>query len=121
MGELLPVYSLLKLSSRPTSISSVTVAKCVWHDPNQLMIRKDYTFGQIVCIFSCVFRNLIQVFKTNSWDKGTFRIDNIVFWICLYLFSSELQLRDLEKMHSLIYVFLILVQTCLTHHISKID
>ena len=27
-------------SSRPTSISSVTVAKCVWHDPTQLLIWK---------------------------------------------------------------------------------
>ena len=27
-------------SSRPTSISSVTVAKCVWHEPTQLLIWK---------------------------------------------------------------------------------
>ena len=35
-------------SSRPTSISSVTVAKCVWHDPTQLLIWKKNQSGQLL-------------------------------------------------------------------------
>ena len=67
------------------------------------------------CIVCCLFTKLILF-----WNKKTFLIESLIFWIYRHLFIRITALRFWE-MQSLIYVFLILVQTCLTHHICKID